>query len=77
MGAKIAFYAVAKAAGMDESARMDELAAGTCTRIESGKPGDVGPWLKDEFRLEGDTAAKVAISAIAFQCPEYSSQVGG
>src|SRR4051794_12324314 len=31
MGAKIAFYAVAKAAGMDDSAKMDELASGICS----------------------------------------------
>ncbi|WP_156971507.1 hypothetical protein [Knoellia sinensis] len=75
MGAKIAFYAVAKAAGMSESAKMDELASGTCSRIESGTPGEVGPWLKEEFNLEGDTAAKVAVMAIEFQCPEFKAQV--
>ncbi|WP_156971462.1 hypothetical protein [Knoellia sinensis] len=76
LGAKIAFYAVAKAAGMDDSAKMDELASGTCTRIESGKPADVGPWLKDTFQLQSDAAAKVAIAAIEFQCPEFRSMVG-
>lgn len=76
MGAKIAYYAVAKAAGMDDSAKMDELASGICSRIESGKPDTVGPWMKDTFQLEGDTAGKVAVTAIEFQCPEFTSQMG-
>ena len=76
MGAKIAFYAVAKAAGMTESAKMDELASGICSRIESGKPADVGPWVKDTFDLEGDVAAKVAVIAIEVHCPEFKSQMG-
>lgn len=76
IGAKIAFYAVAKAAGMDESAKMDELASGICSRIESGKPDTVGSWMKDTFDLEGDTAAKVAVIAIEFQCPEFKSKMG-
>ena len=76
MGAKIAFYAVAKAAGMTESAKMDELAGGICSRIKSGKPGDVGPWMKDTFQLDGDVAAKVAVTAIEVQCPELKSKMG-
>ena len=76
MGAKIAFYAVAKAAGLTEAAKVDELATGICSRIESGKPEDVGPWMKDTFRLEGDVAAKVAVTAIEVQCPELKSQMG-
>ncbi|GGB91134.1 hypothetical protein GCM10011314_33720 [Knoellia flava] len=76
MGAKIAFYAVAKAAGMTESAKMDELAAGICSRIGAGKPEDVGPWMKDTFKLEGDVAAKVAVTAIEVQCPEFKSKMG-
>ena len=76
MGAKIAFYAAAKAAGMTESAKMDELASGICTRIESGKPEAVGPWMMDAFQLEGDVAAKVAVVAIEVHCPEFKSQMG-
>ena len=76
MGAKIAFYAAAKAAGMDDSAKMDELASGICSRIEGGKPGDVGPWMKDTFKLEGDVAAKVAVMAIEVNCPEFKSSMG-
>ena len=76
MGAKIAFYAIAKAAGMNDSAKMDELADGVCSRIKSGKPDTVGPWLKDSFHLNGDVAAKVAIAAITSGCPEYKSLVG-
>lgn len=76
MGAKIAFYAVAKAAGMDDSAKMDELASGICSRIESGKPDEVGPWMKDTFKLDGDVAAKVAVIAIEVQCPEFKSLMG-
>lgn len=37
MGAKIAFYAIAKAAGMNDSAKMDDLAKDVCSRVESGK----------------------------------------
>ena len=76
MGARIAFYAVAKAAGMTETAKMDELASGICSRIESGKADTVGPWMKDTFKLEGDVAAKVAVTAIEVQCPEYKSKMG-
>ena len=76
MGAKIAFYAVAKAAGMDDSAKMDELASGICSRIEASKADAVGPWMKDTFQLEGDVAAKVAVIAIEFQCPEFKSLMG-
>ena len=76
IGAKIGFYAVAKAAGMDDSGQMDQLAQGVCGRIESGKQNTVGAWLDDSFQLTGDVAAKVAIAAIAFQCPEYQSRVG-
>ena len=76
MGAKIAFYAIAKAAGLNDSAKMDELAAGICSRIESGKPDTVGPWMKDDFQLTGDVAAKVAIAAVASDCPEYKSLLG-
>lgn len=76
MGAKIAYYAVAKAAGLTESAKMDELASGICSRITSGKPGDVGPWMKDAFQLEGDVAAKVAVVAIEVHCPEFKAQMG-
>ena len=77
MGAKIAFYAVAKAAGMNDSAKMDELAEGICSRIEKGKPDTVGQWMKDTFQLTGDTAAKVAIAAVTSDCSEYKSLVGG
>ncbi|WP_147063487.1 hypothetical protein [Knoellia locipacati] len=76
MGAKIGFYAVAKAAGMTETAKMDELASGICTRIGSGKAGEVGPWMKDTFGLEGDVAAKVAVITIEVQCPEFKSKMG-
>lgn len=76
VGTKIAYYAIAKAAGMNDSAKMDELADGTCSRIKSGKADTVGPWVKDAFQLEGDVAAKVAIAAITSQCPEYKSLVG-
>ena len=76
MGAKIAFYAIAKAAGMKASAKMDALADGICSRIKSGKPETVGPWLKDAFEINGDVAAKVAIAAITSGCPEYKSLVG-
>lgn len=76
MGAKIGFYAVAKAVGMTETAKMDELAAGICSRIGSGKAGEVGPWMKDTFQLEGDVAAKVAVIAIEVQCPEFKSKMG-
>lgn len=76
LGAKIAYYAVAKAAGMDDSAKMDELASGICNRIESGTADTVGPWMKDTFQLEGDVAGKVAAIAIEFQCPEFKSKVG-
>lgn len=77
LGAKIAFYAVAKAAGMDDSAKMDELAEGICSRIEKGEPDTVGQWMKDTFQLSGDTAAKVAIAAVTSDCSEYKSLVGG
>lgn len=70
LGAKIAFYAIAKAAGIDESAKIDALASGICSRIESGKPATVGPWMADTFQLEGDVAAKVALAAIEFACPQ-------
>ncbi len=76
VGAKIAFYAIAKAAGMNDSEKMDELAEGICSRIESGKQGTVGPWMKDTFQLGGDVAAKVAITAIEVQCPQFKSLVG-
>ena len=76
IGAKIAFYAIAKTAGVNESAKMDELAGGICSRIESGKPATVGPWMEDAFQLRGDVAARVAIAAIEFQCPEFKSRVG-
>ena len=76
MGAKIAFYAIAKAAGMNDSAKMDELADGICSRIKSGKPDTVGPWMKDAFQLNGDVAAKIAVAAITSDCPEYNSLVG-
>lgn len=76
IGAKIGFYAIAKAAGMDDSAKMDQLAEGVCSRIDSGKQNTVGAWLEDSFQLTGDVAAKVAIAAITFQCPEYQSRVG-
>ena len=77
LGAKVAFYAVAKAAGMDDSAKMDELAEGICSRIEKGEPDTVGQWMKDTFQLSGDTAAKVAIAAVTSDCSEYKSLVGG
>ena len=76
MGAKIAFYAVAKTAGMSDSAKMDELAQGICSRIKAGKPDTVGQWMKDTFQLTGDIAAKVAIAAVTSDCPEYKSLVG-
>lgn len=76
MGTKIAFYAIAKAAGMNDSAKMDELADGICSRIKSGKPDTVGPWMKDAFQLNGEVAAKVAVAAITSECPEYKSLVG-
>jgi hypothetical protein len=76
MGAKIAFYAVAKTTGMDDSAKMDELAQGICSRIKAGKPDTVGQWMKDTFQLTGDIAAKVAIAAVTSDCPEYKSLVG-
>ena len=76
MGAKIAFYAIAKTAGLNDSAKMDQLAAGICSRIESGKPDTVGPWMKDAFQLSGDVAAKVAIAAVTSDCPEYKSLLG-
>ena len=76
MGAKIAFYAIAKTAGLNNSDKMDELAAGICSRIESGKPDTVGPWMKDVFQLTGDVAAKVAIAAVTSDCPEYKSLLG-
>lgn len=76
MGAKIVFYAAAKAAGMNDSATMDDLAAGVCSRIDSGAPESVGQWLEDTFGLTGDVAAAVAVAAIEFQCPEFSSLVG-
>ena len=76
LGGKIAFYAVAKAAGMNDSAKMDALAEGICTRIKSGNPATVGPWMKDTFELQGDVAAKVAIAAITAECPKYKSLVG-
>lgn len=41
-----------KQAGLDDSAKMDELASGICSRIESGKADTVGPWMKDTFTLE-------------------------
>lgn len=77
LGAKTVFYAVAKAAGMNESAKMDALAEGICSRIKQGQPDTVGQWMKATFQLEGDTAAKVAIAAVASDCPEYKSLVGG
>lgn len=77
MGAKIAFYAVAKAAGMNDSAKMDELAEGICSRIKKGNPETVGQWMKDTFQLTGDVAAKVAIAGVTSNCPEYKSLVGG
>lgn len=77
LGAKIAFYAVTKAAGMNDSAKMDELAEGICSRIEKGKPETVGQWMKDTFQLTGDTAAKVAIAAVTSHCSEYKSLVDG
>jgi hypothetical protein len=76
LGAKIGFYAIAKAAGLNDSAKMDELAAGICSRIESGKPDTVGPWMKEVFQLTGDVAAKVAIAAVTSHCPEYKSLFG-
>ncbi|MDN5769245.1 MAG: hypothetical protein L0H96_26270 [Humibacillus sp.] len=76
MGAKIAFYAIAKAAGMNDSAKMDDLAKGVCSRIESGKQATVGPWMKETFKLDGDVAAKVAIAAIEIQCPQFKSLIG-
>lgn len=77
LGGKIAFYAAAKAAGVDDSTKMDELARGICDRIESGKPATVGPWMKDAFHLRGDVAAKVAVVAILSECPKFKSLVGG
>ena len=76
LGAKIAFYAIAKAAGMSDSAKIDELASGICRRIESGKPATVGPWMAGTFQLKGDVAAKVAVAAIEFSCPQYKSMIG-
>lgn len=77
MGAKIAFYAVAKAAGMNDSSKMDDLAEGICSRIKKGQSDTVGQWMKGTFQLTGDTAAKVAIAAVSSVCPEYKSLVGG
>jgi len=76
MGAEIAFYAIAEAAGMNDSAKMDKLAQGICSRIESGKPATVGPWMKNTYQLKGDIAAKVAVGAILFECPQYKSLLG-
>lgn len=76
MGAKIAFYAVATTAGMNDSAKIDELAEGICSRIEAGKPETVGSWMKDTFQLTSDVAAKVAIAAVTSDCPEYELLVG-
>ena len=76
LAAKIAYYAVAKAAGMNDSAKMDELAKGICGRIEAGKPSTVGSWMKNDFRLKGDVAAKVAVAAILFECPKYKALIG-
>jgi len=68
MGAKIAFYAVAKTTGMNDSSKMDELGQGICSRIKAGKPDTVGQWMK----LTGDIAAKVAIAAVTSDCPSTS-----
>lgn len=76
LGAKIAFYAIAKAAGLNDSTKMDQLASGICTRIASKEPATVGPWMRDNFRLRGDVAAKVAIAAIEFHCPQFKSLIG-
>jgi hypothetical protein len=75
-GEKIAFYAIAKAAGLNDSAKIDDLAKGICDRIKAGKPNTVGPWMKDTFQLTGDVAAKVAIAAVTSSCPEYKSLFG-
>lgn len=32
--------------------------------------------MKGTFQLEGDTAGKVAVTAIEFQCPEFKSKMG-
>ncbi|KAB7739385.1 hypothetical protein GA707_20435 [Nostocoides sp. F2B08] len=76
LGEKIAFYAIAKAAGMTDSAKMDELASGVCSRIESSDAATVGQWLEEAFQLTGDGAAGVAVAAIEASCPEYASLVG-
>lgn len=76
LGEKIAFYAIAKAAGMTDSAKMDELASGVCSRIESGDAPTVGQWMEEAFQLTGDGAAAVAVAAIESTCPEYASLVG-
>ncbi|WP_344951605.1 hypothetical protein [Terrabacter ginsenosidimutans] len=76
LAAKITFYAVAKAAGMNDSAKMDQPAKGICSRIAAGKPATVGPWMKNDFHLKGDVAAKVAVAAILFECPKYKSLIG-
>ena len=76
LGEKIAFYAIAKAAGMTDSAKMDELASGVCSRIESGDAASVGQWMEETFQLTGDGAAGVAVAAIESTCPEYASLVG-
>lgn len=81
LGAKIAYYAAAKAAGITESAKADTLAEELCTRINTDHSAEglksVGAWLKDAHGLTGNAAALVAVSGVKYQCPQYSSLLGG
>lgn len=81
LGDKIAYYAAAKAAGITESAKADTLAEEMCTRINTDHSAQglksVGAWLRDSYGLTGNAAALVAVAGVHYQCPQYSSLLGG
>lgn len=81
LGVKIVYYAATKAAGITESAKADTLAEEMCTRITTDHSAQglksVGAWLKDSYGLTGNAAALVAVAGVHYQCPQYSSLLGG
>ena len=60
---------------------MDALAEELCTRLTADHSTaglqSTGPWLKDTYGMTGNAAAVVAVSAVTYQCPQYSSLLGG
>lgn len=67
--------------GLTESAKADTLAEEMCTRITTDHSAQglksVGAWLKDSYGLTGNAAALVAVAGVHYQCPQYSSLLGG